>query len=702
MIETTTEKNAPCGIGFAAAVLQSAACGMAAGTTFGAFDALFHGESLTPADALVAMGFGAIAGMAVLTPLGVVSWFAYARAARRPTPSEWCQWLIAATGVLFVAALVLVGTSHNRDAMGWLVIAASVPAMLLAARTVRSMYFDHGGRGLALFILLTHVALVACPIAVLLRSTGLSRLSLPIAATVAIVLVILELRLARRSSRATLLISTPLLLLATAAYLLFGNRETPLAAIPPARGATGKPNVVLIVLDTTRADHMGCYGHTGGLTPELDRLAAEGVVFEHAYSPSPWTTPSHASMFTGLHPQSHGVSYEHHLWLEDDIPTLASLLRSHGYQTAAFTSNFRLAISNVLRGFDTQVRLDHRYSELAFRDAATVLGWPRNWADKGGGLAAGELRRWLKDRRDPLDPVLLFFNLFEAHAPYLPPREFRARDWPVDLGAMEAARLSDTVLQNWVRMHVLRFRDPKLENVMQSLYREEIRYQDHCLSEIMAVLRATLDMDNTLVIVTADHGENLGQAGRWGHVHALNDDLLRVPLVLRGPKGAPRGTRVRGDCQTVDILPTVLNAAGLRDAPTNLPGRNLLSPDGRPADAVYAQDSPFYPNLGVIEAALGPEICVGPYNAEWRMWRRGSLKYIWSSDGGHALYDLSLDPAEDRNLMPARRDDADKMRLEMESFRAKQPAFVSKPSTRPARSMDRNTLDKLKRLGYFN
>ena len=208
-------------------------------------------------------------------------------------------------------------------------------------------------------------------------------------------------------------------------YGVLMSEATPSVArsepIQASAGAAGHPNVVLIVLDTVRRDRFGCYGDDEGLTPVVDRLAVESVIYEKAFSPAPWTAPSHASMLTGLYPVSHGCSYEHHVWLDDSFATVQEYLAEAGYQTLALSSNWWLEEANILQGFDQVISLQGGYDSLATKRLADLLGRPARWVDKGSGEAIEALNRWLTRERDAERPMFLLLNLFEAHVEYIPP-----------------------------------------------------------------------------------------------------------------------------------------------------------------------------------------------------------------------------------------------------------------------------------------
>jgi arylsulfatase A-like enzyme len=208
-----------------------------------------------------------------------------------------------------------------------------------------------------------------------------------------------------------------------------------------------------------------------------------------------------------------------------------------------------------------------------------------------------------------------------------------------------------------------------------------------------------MDMDNTLVIVTADHGENLGEAGRWGHLFAVNDNLIRVPLLIQYPKRFPAGKRVSGLCQLTDLVPTVFDVIE-RPCPVNdLPGRSIVPEKFTPMPAAFAQWWPQLWGLRIIQDTLGRHALLEPWMAEYRVIRTDKHKYVWSSDGRHQLYDIVADPSEATNLITTMPDLATSLNAELMRWWDTQRAYQPKV-TDGGTPMDAETLESLKSLGY--
>ena len=330
----------------------------------------------------------------------------------------------------------------------------------------------------------------------------------------------------------------------------------------------GRPNVIVVCIDSLRADRLAPYGGADTNTRTFDAIAAEGVVFENAFSVASWTKPSVASLLTGLYPSQHGLIAGHGTradLLPDATTTLAETLHEAGYRTAAFVDNIHLqrAQSALDQGFEV-------YAE--------ELGSAREIIN---GFAA-----WVA-REEPR-PFFAYLHVLDPHWPYtpLPPPAGRA------LAAGVALRRSQwdltgsrwPLLRNAVNEHGLRLTREEIAAVT-ALYDGEIYDVDAALASLLELLRARGLLARTLLVVTADHGEGLLDHGRLDHGYGPYDELLRIPLLLRFPDGAEAGRRVSQPVQIVDVAPTIVEYAGIR-MPA-LGGRSLLAAvAGRDADEV--------------------------------------------------------------------------------------------------------------------
>jgi len=342
------------------------------------------------------------------------------------------------------------------------------------------------------------------------------------------------------------------------------------------------PSLVLVIVDTLRADYLSCYGFEGETSPRLDALAGEGIVFEHCYSQAPWTKPSVATILTSLHPRAHGV-LTHHGWfgerdgrkadphaagagskepteptaVTDVLPararTLAEILRARGYRTAAFVTNPWIRPEwGFAQGFE---RFEH-------------------YREKDGRLPVADALKWLKENEGT--PSFVLVHLMDVHGPYDAPEEdYRAlrespglqEDWTLDdrsfLRIPEYLRLSP-----WTR-------DPAARELAtwRARYAAGIRDVDEKIGSLVDRLREEGTLDETVLMVTADHGEELLEHDGWDHGRNLYDHQTRVPWIVRLPGGASAGTRVSEVCSLTDVMPTALSFLGL-DGVRGLHGRD--------------------------------------------------------------------------------------------------------------------------------
>jgi arylsulfatase A-like enzyme len=362
------------------------------------------------------------------------------------------------------------------------------------------------------------------------------------------------------------------------------NRPKPVATAP---------NVLWVVMDTTRSDHLSVYGYHRPTTPHLEALAREGAVFDKAYSTAPWTVASHAAMFTGLYSSQHGCNHEH-LFLDPTHTTLAQLLTAGGYETALFAGNPWLADQTGLaRGYMHIFPSWRFFSEgLMFIAGRMPLEVYDRYADKGAATTNASFKAFMAER--PKDrPFFAFINYLEPHAPYHHvPTDYAYRFLAPDASRREARKVSFRYIQKMMAGND--YEATPAERVLaKDMYDGALSYTDQEIGELIDVLRAAGQLDNTLVIVNGDHGELFGEHGIYGHDLALYHPLLHVPLIVRYPGRVPAGVRIDRPVQLIDVFPTVLEVAGLADrAPQGLPGHPLtgvIAGGGDPARPVFAE-----------------------------------------------------------------------------------------------------------------
>jgi arylsulfatase A-like enzyme len=394
-----------------------------------------------------------------------------------------------------------------------------------------------------------------------------------------------------------------------------------------------RPDIIFLVLDTQRADRLGCYGYRAGqaarefsngtttLTPNLDRFAAQATIFEQAIAPAQWTVPSHASMFTGLYPTAHQVTQSNQS-LGPDRPHLAELLRDAGYRTVGFCNNPLVGILNngFKRGFQTFYnyggaipslprssmawvpwpwnRLVESYTQFLRRisypiqnffgrsDLAFALSlnawltplWSRLANFKGQNeRSIGDVVRFLQERETGRDkrPLFLFINLMETHLPFWPPGDFVDKVAPY----MRHSKEARATMSRWNR-EAYRWQAPLAEpltelesRVLNDMYDAEVAYQDHYLGRLFDALNGRARSGNTLTLLVADHGDSLGEHNCMGHAFVAYQELLHVPLIMSWPNRLAKGKRVTGPVSTRRVYHTLLEAVG-NSLPQEIGGLN--------------------------------------------------------------------------------------------------------------------------------
>lgn len=397
---------------------------------------------------------------------------------------------------------------------------------------------------------------------------------------------------------------------------------------PTTRRIGTPPNLILISIDTLRPDRLGAYGYDRDTSPNTDRLAREGVLFRQAISPSSWTLPAHASLFTGLLPHRHGaVRFGFSTPLPQEVDTLAELLWDAGYDTAGFADG----------GFVTL--------ELGFDQGFDVYGDPglANRGKRRFTEIVAKAEDWLAAGR-PL-PFFLFLHTYEVHLPYQPPPPYDTMFAAPGYTGLFAGGMSDAQFaamlksDDWIPNAAL----PQLE----ALYDGGIRSMDAALGELLALLDRQGLTDSTCVVLTSDHGEEFREHGSLFHRQAkLYEENVRIPLIVRCPGRVPAGRVVEQPVSLIDLMPTLLELAGA-PVPAGLDAHSLLpalTGAAPPADRpiVSECDGSAALSTGVVRAL-----------------RVGNDKLIESSVPVHSpleLFDLAADPGEQRDLHAGRPD----------------------------------------------
>ena len=459
------------------------------------------------------------------------------------------------------------------------------------------------------------------------------------------------------------------------------------------------PNVILVVMDAARASNFSCYGHGRETTPHIDRLAAEGVLYEQAISSGVWTVPSHASLFTGAYSSSHAI-IERGLQLDPSLHTLATILKALGYRTLGVSCNMLVgAVTGLDRGFDEFEGVD---SGEGHSPGEAALEWARASSagrdqDKGGQRATRTVERWCSKLAHEGRPFFIFVNYMEAHLPHVAPPRFRFMRLDRSVSPDEANRVNQNAFGYMSGQVPMSERDFE---ILRAIYDGSLSYMDQLIGELAEHLRAERLLDQTLLILTADHGENLGEHGMMDHQYCLYDTLLRVPLVIRYPTVFPAGARISEQVQPLDLLPTLLELleAEQPEIHGQLEGQNLLPRALERTARAFTVAEYLAPQLDCFRRR-GLEVSRPEFCRKLRAIREGRLKFIHASDGQHELYDLASDPDEGRNLITLRPDDASQLEAKLNRWLATVRTH-STPET--ICEVDPEVVARLKGLGYID
>ncbi len=400
-------------------------------------------------------------------------------------------------------------------------------------------------------------------------------------------------------------------------------------------------NIVVFTIDTLRADHLPCYGYQGLYTPNIDRLAEEGILFKFTTAQTPLTLPSHSSIFTGTYPLYHGVRDNGGFYLDDKHDTLAEVLKSSGFATSAFVAAFVLDSRwGLNQGFD------HYYDNFDLTKYKTVS---LDSVQRRGDEVLVEAMRWIDENRD--SKFFSWIHLYDPHMPYDPPEPYKSQYGGRRFG----------------------------------LYDGEIAYVDQLIGEFRGFLEEKGLQDKTIIVFTGDHGESLGEHKESAHGFFIYDAAIRVPLIIRFPSAKLAGAVIEAQVRSVDIMPTILHMVGA-DIPETVQGESLLSLilGNREEDEREAYSETYWPR----------------YHYGWselRSIRRGRYKFIDAPNP--ELYDTSVDPGETENIIGKRATLANDMKRQIDALIQKYSSGGIEEAG-PKR-IDSDSLEKLQALGYI-
>jgi arylsulfatase A-like enzyme len=464
-------------------------------------------------------------------------------------------------------------------------------------------------------------------------------------------------------------------------YILLFSTTLLVAAINGCGKNTPPPlNIVLIMMDTLRAQNMSLYGADAKTTPYLDRFSQTATLYSRSIASSPWTLPTHASMFTGLHPSEHGARIfqksdtEFPIGkLNDSFITLAEYLQGAGYETAGFTTNtgFLNPVWGLNQGFDIWFN-----NRLTARDLNKSSVFP--WIRRKEGVASSETKPWF-----------LFVNYMDTHEPY---NTTPVRTYPDRL----TNRDSKEVLE-LVRAPVMMRERPVPEEglkLLEEQYNVGIANVDQAIGNLIDLMREMKLLDRTLIIVTSDHGEYFGEHDLITHWKDLYQPVLWVPLMVKNP-GQLEKLIIDDVISSVDIPGIILENAGLYD-PSGKSGDQKDLPPGflrRPGNHDIISESHFIGEDVILSRPWGDRLKRERVSqVEW------PWKCIWSSDGEYELYNLETDPQEKLNQIDSEKIVAKRMLDQIDGYISSAGAIPADIKTPTLTDSD---LKKLKALGYL-
>ena len=438
-------------------------------------------------------------------------------------------------------------------------------------------------------------------------------------------------------------------------------------------------NVLLISVDTLRADHLSCYGYKRATSPQIDQVAREGVLFENAVAASNWTVPSHISLLTSLYPSVHGVDTPDKR-LGEAVPTLAQVLAKQGYTTAGFVTgpnlNHRFGFQRGFQLYDdftATLMCETNLFEAHDLNSAGVFGFPSDH------VITNLARLWLKQHGQ--EKFFLFLHYWDCHSDYVPPA-------PYD-------RLFDPGYKGKENGHNVSQRQREIETGITprdlahliALYDGEIGHTDDQVGEVLQLLRKMGLAEKTLLIIVSDHGEGFLEHGMILHGNSLFEELIHVPLILRLPGVIPAGRRIQDNVSQVDVMPTVLGLLGIA-GPGGLQGIDLSS---------ACRGAGGLPDRVIFSESLCPIFKLNLRAARW-----GSYKLI-QEKGCRPMPLLVVREGRETDAEKAGLDDKQRQKLEetLTKDLASRPSASEGPNraAKPSK-MDEATFRRLKSLGY--
>lgn len=467
-----------------------------------------------------------------------------------------------------------------------------------------------------------------------------------------------------------------LLVSGTAVFgFLWENRKTRIDYKKAVSEAETDRNVILIVIDALRSDHLGCYGYHRQTSPNLDALAGEGAVFETCYAQSSWTLPSVASILTSLYPTMHGTTL-HGDKLPDEVTTIAEILKEEGYITYGYVANPNIkSIFNFNQGFDffdDYLMRDRMYYAALrclpyYRDNLRAwTGRSFTFSDRDNIKLANErIVPWLK--RYSHENFFMYIHYMDPHRPYSPPKRYRTM-YPY---------VENDIVSKYI-----------------SLYDGEIRFADEYMNKLLDTLKLLGIYDKTLIVITSDHGEAFGEHGDFEHGKTIYQEQLKVPLIMKFTGSIPPGKVVKQAVRLIDVVPTILDVLGVTNS-DKMEGSSLLpliegdsNTDSR--EDIFVEEN--LSNKSILDGVISHN------RLKYVNTKKSEVRDI-AELGSEELYDLETDPGEFYNLIKQKPESLKLLRRRLAAFKehCEERAIVA-----PKTKLDSETIRQLKSLGYLH
>jgi len=440
-----------------------------------------------------------------------------------------------------------------------------------------------------------------------------------------------------------------------------------------------RPNILIFVMDTQSVRNMTPYGFHKETTPNLQTIASEGIVYENHFVTAAWTVPSFASLFTGKYQSGHGAGASFN-FLSREIPTLAELLSRTGYQTVALAEVSAASTgwvshdeTDLCRGFKEFIPIFRHGEEINAGSEAWPIFKYAEGEDSGSTRAIRLVEEWFENSYDPEKPFFMMIRCTDPHLTVWAPQPFRGKFLPEGVSDHEALEVNQDVYLQSMGLVPNRpggYMNERDWEILKGLYDGETACLDHRMGQLFEYLTARQILDDTLLIITGDHGDLLDRDGFLGHEPlALFDDLLHTPLIVRCPGVVPEAKRVSHLVQICDWFPTILDLLELEETAIRreMQGVSLIPTwaDKPVREFIIAEHQPL-----LLEAEWFVE-----NDMDYRSWMQSlktlrtlDWKYIWCSDGNDMIFDIRTDPGETNNLIATEKSRASAMRKKLEGF----------------------------------